>query len=266
VASATRRCEAALADVPLPLVSETLELALLWNAKAACTFAIKWLFFQEGVLDEALAYSPWVHHYRQQVYCDRPRYRDRARRIPALGDRVVKFVRDPFDRAVGAYLSYCRQASGWSAAQHGAMLTSIGRHLGRPVGDGQLFTFREFVSFLGSLDLASADIHVRCQTHPCERLGQLPQLSLVRVEEAASSLPALEDRLGLRRSDPASLRRSIHDTRRSATHRFAGDTPFGDDPAQVLPISAEFYDEALAREVSRLYAEDLERYGYRSPR
>src|SRR5262245_40111232 len=93
--SALTRCLDSFRDDPVPLYSEALDLAILWNAKAACTFAVKWLFYQEGVLDEALGFAPWPHDYRQQVYCQRPSYREDLARIPSLGPRAIKFVRNP---------------------------------------------------------------------------------------------------------------------------------------------------------------------------
>jgi hypothetical protein len=212
--SPEERCQRSLVHSPVPMISEPLDLAVLWNAKAGCTFAIKWLYFQEGILEEALEYASWPHQYRQQVYCKRPHYADGLKRIPSLGPRAIKFVRNPYDRAVGAYLSYSQQAYRLSSPQHVPVLKAIGSHLRREVGDGQLFTFREFVGFLGTLDLDTANIHVRRQISRCEQLDQLPELTLVRIEESDALLPRIEERLGLQPSDLAGLRRSRHHSKR----------------------------------------------------
>ncbi len=283
-------CLAALAREPLPLYSDGLDIALLWNAKAACTFAIKWFFFQDGVLDEAEVYAPWPHQYRQQVYCARPDYKDGIAAIPRLGPRAIKLVRDPFDRVVSSYLSYCTQAhrpaetslSGSVASsarrlregmligpatssQHVPMLKAIGRHLRRKVGDGNLFTFREWVGFLESLDLEEADIHVRRQLHPCERDGSLPELTVVRAEEAEEELPRLEEALGLRPSQYARLRRSRHHTERVDDARFVADERLGGAIGVSIPTTRWFYDVALIETVGRLYREDIDAYGYPAP-
>ncbi len=156
------------------------------------------MLFQEGLLDEAEAYAPWIHQYRQQVYCKRPGYTRSLRSIPELGPRTIKFVRDPFDRTVGAYLAFAQQAYRLASSQHEPMLRAIGSHLGRRVGEGDLFSFREFVSFLGSQDLGSANIHVRRQVHPCEIDGELPEMTVVKIEDAQSVMPPLEISLGLK--------------------------------------------------------------------
>jgi hypothetical protein len=259
------KCLEALARQPVPLVSDILDVAVLWSAKAGCTFAVKWLFFQEGILEEALGYSPWPHLYRQQVYCARPAYSDKVRRIPALGPRAVKFVRNPFDRAVSSYLSYCQAAHDRSHPGHMPVLASVGWFVGRAVDQGERFTFREWVGFLGTLDLDAADIHVRRQVGPCERLGLLPELRTLRIEESYELLPRLEDELGLRQSNLAGLRQSGHHTRREDVATFAGDTPFGPTRGVTVPGSPAFYDASLLQAVGELYREDIERYGYTGP-
>lgn len=280
-------------------------MAILWNAKAGCTFASKWLWFQEGLLDEALSYSPWPHEYRLQVYCRRPAYPERMGRIPELGSRALKFVRDPFDRTVSAYLSFSNQAyrlgnnRQTSAAEEASLqfrrllrhprarslgavasdarqiyvryrreravvLKAIGRYLGRPVGPGHPFTFREYVGYLGTLDLDRADPHIRRQISWCERLGQLPQLRIVRLEESASELPTIEDELGLRRSDLVRLRASRHHTSRRRSEEFAGDARIERTSDVEVPTTRSFYDDALIGQVADLYAEDFDAYGYPS--
>lgn len=282
-------CLASLRREPIPLCSEELGIALLWNAKAACTFAIKWLYWQEGLLEEAQAYAPWPHQYRQYVYCQRPHHAECLGRIPRMGPRVIKVVRNPFDRAVGAYLSYCNQAARRTRTrhdllaravvrrvrgrdhlpspdetdpQHARLLRSIGRQLGREVGNGGLFTFREFVGFLETLEIDTADMHLRSQVHPCERSGALDGISLVRVEEADREIPRLEEELGLRHADLVSLRRSRHHSERTEAASFAADSRFGDTLGTPVPASRWFYDQSLVERVGQLYREDIERYGY----
>ena len=298
-----RACLESLTDRPLPLYSDRLDVAVLWNAKAGCTFAVKWLFYHEGILDEALAYSPWVHEYRQQVYCRRPGYADKVRRIPALGPRAIKFVRNPFDRAVSSYLTFARLASPttspplrpilgdtlrsaarfarhprgrtrgallsegrrvytWFRREHAPVIKAISRHLDRPVGHGEGFTFREFVDALGSLDLDTANPHIKRQIGDCERLGQLPSMTVLRIEESGETLPWLEDELGLGHSDIARLSSSHHHTRRGEADGFVGDIRFDRSWEGPIPRARSFYDDALAAAVERLYGEDIETYGY----
>jgi hypothetical protein len=291
-----------LLEPPVPVYSDALDVAVLWNAKAGCTFAVKWLWYHEGRLDEAAAFHPWPHLYRQRVYYRRPGYEEQLRRIPALGPRCVKFVRDPYRRAVSGYLHVSvlaantsiprvrpfvrdslerigrlgRQPAGVGEAlrswtlearllarkRRSPLLAELGRYLGRTVGPGRPFTFREFVAYLGSVDLDVANTHYRRQSSAYERAGGLPDLTVLRIEESRELLPVIETSLGLRRSDHDLLLQSAHHSRRRVGDRFVGDDAFGGARAVPVPDADAFYDDALRSAVTWLYAEDFDRYGY----
>lgn len=257
-----RACISELTSGPVPLVSEVLDIALLWNAKAACTYAVKWLFWQEGILEEALSYSGWPHDYREQVFCQRPAHAESLRRIPHLGHRAIKFVRNPFDRAVGAYLFFAMWGQRRHDRQHPEVLDAIDTHLGHDIDAREPFSFREFVSFLSSLDLETADVHLRRQLSGCEKGGRLPDLSVVRVEESAVTLPELETRLGLRHADGERLRRSRHHTIRIKSDAFVGDERYVKTFNVPMPRSTSFYDDELEAVVAQLYRDDLDAYRY----
>ena len=36
-------------------------LVLIYTPKSGCTFAVKWFFAQTGLLEQALAFGPWIH-------------------------------------------------------------------------------------------------------------------------------------------------------------------------------------------------------------
>jgi hypothetical protein len=78
---------------------ESANLAVMWSYKAACTTVIKWLFQQNGLLPEALAYNSWVHKYRLRQYQKSERYLSRLKRLSSGGFEVVKIVRDPPGRS-----------------------------------------------------------------------------------------------------------------------------------------------------------------------
>jgi len=258
-------CRDSLHRAPVPIYSSAIPLAVLFSAKAGCTFATKWFLFQEGTLEEAMAYSDWPHRYRQDVIYQRPGYMDDVRKLLSLGPRVVKFVRDPYDRAVSSYLHFSHITQRDQPRLALPVLAAIGEHLGRPVGDGATFTFREFISFLSAQDMQTTDPHFRLQVSPCERAGRLADMHVVRIEDSRAELPRLEAELGLPASDYAELRRSPHHTARADLPGFFGDSPFADTRDEPTPKTIAFYDESILREVGRLYAEDIERYGYAAP-
>lgn len=256
-------CLQSLIREPMPLCSTELKLAVLWSAKAGCTFATKWFFYHSGLLEEAMPDGKgWVHEYRSKVFFKQPGYKKIVEQITLPSMRVVKFVRNPFERAVSSYLGYCQAAHRQAGGAHAKVLRGIHGYCGRPITRVQTFTFREFVGFLQSIDLNTCDIHFRIQTSPCERGGILPNLCIIRIEESATVLPGLEDQYGLRRSDLGSLRQSSHHALKSDNPGFFGDTQFIKTRGVDVPKARYFYDDALVADVLKIYKEDIERYSY----
>jgi len=249
---------------PIPLYSEDLRLTVLWSAKAGCTFAVKWFFLHAGVLKAALAHPPngWPHDYRNAVFCKRSGYLKGLPRAFGPDMHVVKFVRDPFERCVSAYLAYCQAAQKDKRSEHRGVLGGISAHVSRPVTPGETFTFREFVSFLGTLDLETCDMHLARQVSAWEKAGIAKEVEIVPIEISMSVLPFIERRLGLKTSDLALLRESGHHTVREVDAPFCGDRQFTRTAGLKCPPCGAFYDAELVAAVKSLYSEDFSRYGY----
>lgn len=81
-----------------------------WTPKAGCTIAMKMLFTYMNVLEEALEYKyprKWVHDFRQDVYYER--FGRVTEKHMKSSDYVkLKFVRNPFNRAVSSYIHCCK--------------------------------------------------------------------------------------------------------------------------------------------------------------
>ena len=83
------------------LVDRKSKVCMGWTARAACTFAVSIFLESVGLLDKALAYSPFVHNYREQRM-------DRlcvANLLVCSGPGVTSFkiVRNPFARAASTF-------------------------------------------------------------------------------------------------------------------------------------------------------------------
>jgi hypothetical protein len=234
---------------------ESANLAVMWSYKAACTTVIKWVFQQNGLLPEAMAYNSWVHKYRLREYQKSERYLSRLKRLSSGAFDVVKVVRDPLDRAVSSYIH---------AYRHGYDDGAIAKIVQRPLSRRQRFSFREFVSYLDQSDLLYCNPHHRVQVAPVERhvlFGTRPS-KIIKIEHGLNAeLSELERGLGLPATDFANpVFESDHHTVRTAQAGLAADlTHF---PRNAVPPAAVFYDRELAAKVARLYAEDFRHYGY----
>lgn len=252
-----RLVDDALRYEPWPLVLEHKRLAVLFSAKAGCTFVVKWFFAQAGLLEEAEAYPPWIHGYRHKVYYRSDGYRPRAVLQPGM--RVVKFVRNPYERAVSAYIHALR-----SRYEDGKLAAS----LGRPVDRRRRFSFREFVGHVeaDSVTVHRCNPHHRSQIHRLEERGLVGPAHLIRVEQARDQVPRLERKLGLAPTDYEALRHSAHHTERVADGSACADRcdwhqARGARHRQFPPTYC-FYDDDLLGRVCALYRQDFERYGY----
>jgi Sulfotransferase family len=234
---------------------ESANLAVMWSYKAACTTVIKWVFQQNGLLPEAMAYNSWVHKYRLRQYQKSERYLSRLKRLSSGGFDVVKVVRDPLDRAVSSYIH---------AYRHGYADEAIAKIVQRPLSRRQRFSFREFVSYLEQTDLLYCNPHHRVQVAPIERhvLFRTRPSKIIRIEHGLNAaLSALERELGLPATDFTNpVFESDHHTVRTAQAGSAADLVY--IPRHAVPPAAMFYDGELAAKVARLYAEDFRHYGY----
>jgi hypothetical protein len=234
---------------------ESANLAVMWSYKAACTTVIKWVFQQNGLLPEAMAYNSWVHKYRLREYQKSDRYLSRLKRLSRGSFEVVKIVRDPLDRAVSSYIH---------AYRHGYDDAAIANVVQRPLSYQKRFSFREFVAYLEQSDLRYCNPHHRVQTSPIERhvlFGTRPS-KIIRIEDGLNvALSELERRLGLPPTDFTNpVFESDHHTVRAAPAGLAADLLR--IPRNAVPPAAMFYDRELAAKIALLYAEDFSRYGY----
>jgi hypothetical protein len=234
---------------------EPADIAVMWSPKAACTTVMTWVFLQDGLLAEALAYSNWIHRYRLRRYQKDERYLRRLGNLRRYGRHVIKVVRNPFDRAVSSY---------FHAYRHGYEDLHLSSALGRPVDPAQRFSFREFVHFLDRVDITRCNLHHRVQATSLERhvlFGVKPH-RIIKIEDGLeAALGQVERQYGLPPTDFSNpVFRSHHHTSRIAADGLAADRR--DWSPRHLPPAAAFYDDDLVARVARLYAEDFRRYGY----
>ncbi|MEB3359772.1 MAG: sulfotransferase family 2 domain-containing protein [Synechococcales bacterium] len=247
---------AALLSEPRPLFSNKHNLTMLFSAKAGCTFAAKWFFYQAGLLDAAEAYHSWIHNFRVQVFYKSAEYRESIDSMLDSSTNTIKIVRNPYSRAVSSYIH---------AIKYGYADTEMKAYLGREVTSERKFSFREFVGYLSSIDLWNCDIHHRIQVSLLEREAFLKVDYTVHLEESLTRLKSIEMELNLKDSNYSLLSKSSHHTSRAEFDDFSGDKIFclrPSDKSEFIPHAKSFYDDELQAKISYLYAIDFLQYGY----
>ena len=239
------------------LFLENKDIAILWSAKSGCTLAVKWFFYQRGELETAQDYSPWIHDYRIQVYRQSNAYKMGVHRAEYGKMRYVRFVRNPFSRAVSSYLHMVRTVG------NDEFHRPFNEFLGRDIEKDSNATFREFVDFLSDIDVQDCDIHYRQQAHQIEVNKLIDVDCVVHLENIERELVAVTRRYGLKPSSVSELSSSHHNTRRSVVRdSFVGDIPHHRTEEDVYPDYRDFYDSELIERITDIYANDFGRYGY----
>jgi len=250
---------------PLPLHQPGFPVVVCWSAKSGCTTVLKWFLAHNGLLDEALAYSPWIHEYRQQKF-QVAGYRRQCERLFRTGHAnrfIVKVIRDPATRAVSSFLHFLR--AGDDNAQWPA--TSLVKQWKAAAGIERQsgLTFRQFLTWVTEQQFKRVvlDPHFRPQ-FDAQQDSHVD--AYICLEDLAAGLRAVEDFVGLSHVDVHALSESPHHNPMTAGH--AWPTVAADFPAdrstfdqRGTPPAEAFLDPHTLRLIRIVYGEDYDAYG-----
>ncbi|RMG73749.1 MAG: hypothetical protein D6711_10295 [Chloroflexi bacterium] len=245
-----------LQEIPKPLFFKDKKLALFWSAKAGCTFAIKWFFFQIGCLEAASFYHKWIHKYRQEVFYESQGYKLHIQDILKPDTNIIKFVRNPYARVVSSYIH---------AINTGYEDKRISVFLNRVIDQDNGFSFIEFIDYLESIDLRNCNGHHKIQVHISEAEKLVNINYIIRLENSFEELKKIEFQLGLKSSNLTELSSSHHHSIRDRDNSFCGDRRFCVSKLnknRYFPKSPCFYNEDLKNRVNKLYELDFNTYQY----
>jgi Sulfotransferase family len=239
---------------PLPIIFPAKRLVLLFSAKAGSTFAVKWFFYQMGLLDQANEYSDWVHDYRLEIYYASQGYPEQFMAFLQKKYWVIKCVRDPFKRAVSSYIHALKNTY---EDKH------ISRFLKRPINRDNSFSFREFVGYLETLKLGECNIHHRRQVELLELNGTIKIDELVKLTDSSARIAEIEKKYDLSGSQSVNFKDSPHHIERHEEIQFCCNDYFSRNNNNLsFPRYTYFFDIELEAIIARLYEEDFRQYDY----
>ena len=257
---AVRRRTNHLIRSPLgPLIHPEARMIVIFSPKSACTSVVIWFLHHLGHAERARQYSEWPHHYRAQVYYQSSLFRD-ACNLDLTNFRVVRVVRDPFDRAASSFRH---------AQRSGVADDAFAKLLGLSDAAHKGVSFCDFLDLLDRLDLTNCDEHLRLQHHPVEGRLQLTHLINISIEDLFERLNMVEADLGLPITDFTALDWLTDLDRRR--RRFNGAIDVAD--AYTMPLTRRqaqrgpwpnyhaLLTQAARERISRLYAADISAYG-----
>lgn len=202
---------------PRPLFNPGERLVSLWAPKAACTVVLVWHLSRIGALRAAFDYHAWPHRYRTDVMERGRLQRDSLNHFQPKDYVVVRFVRDPFKRAVSAYRHALRYHL--MPKPGGFPVNLIRRHR---LDADRGYSFVTFLETVAEWPFRALDIHLRPQMHPIESLLTPDVVVNADAGSLTDQINALETALGLTPTDFPALSWLHHDARRR--HARSGDS------------------------------------------
>ena len=238
------------------------------SPKAGHTVVLTLLFRALGLLEEALAYDPngrTVHPYRFGVYnrrlCEEfsPRYL--LSFLTSQDAHRIKFVRNPFERAVSSYLQVHRN---YRPGQ--PLFKAVQRDFG--IGDMEWidWSFREFLLRLAKVDRCGCDPHYRRQQFSYE--PQVCQYSrYYKIEKLDDAIQDLEREFALNLKHPELLKQFHHTIRCEVDVPCVANLPFRELQSltaggNTFPACRHFYNRETTGLVTEIFRGDFELYGY----
>jgi hypothetical protein len=242
--------------LPRPLIDPNARIVVLFSPKSACTSVAIWFFHQLVGEAPVRALNDWPHIYRNEVYYQSDTYREVCASDLA-GFKVIRVVRDPFERAASAY-------------RHALRTLLAEREMVKVVGPDILhegFSFDTYLTFLEQIDLGTCNPHFRPQRHPLEEALPIDYLINISRENLFGRLGDIERELGLKPTGP-----SIHEWVRDVEGRRYTPTPenFANGDSVVLtkkhartgpwPRSQDLLTPRARERLAKLYAVDIRAY------
>jgi hypothetical protein len=236
-----------------PLIYPEKKLCLFFSAKSGCTFATKWFFYQQGLLDQALAYNKFVHEYRRHIYVKSEIYKNELKHVLSDDYIRIKLVRSPYTRAVSSYIH---------AIKSNHVDTEISTFLNRPLTEKCRFSFEEFISFLEKTGVIFCNPHNRIQALPEELQNKLSFSYIIKLENAMHEFKKLETKLNLKKADLESLSKSFHHRIKLPSNEYNGNKHLGRLDNTFYAYES-FYNDTLKDKVMKLYSSDFTQYQYK---
>ncbi len=252
----------------IPLYDPDFPAIVMWSEKAGCTSAAKWFFWHIGRLEEALAYNHWVHRFRSEVFTQSDDYLDRCLAAMKAGMPIIKFTRNPYDRAYSGFMGLCRSRvlenpNHWTTKARAAVI----RHLfGKHTPIDQAFSFADYVDWLVVQKEADLDLHLAPQKRTLETSYKVTPLQL---EMEGGPFAHAEAMFGLRSSaEELKLFSSRHHHNRMTLDEEAqrGALSVPRSVTVLRPESPDISNTVIAKQLGDklgpYFAADFEAYGY----
>lgn len=210
-----------------------------WTEKAGCTIVCKMFFDAMGILQESLDYSSWIHDYRQNKFYEKF---GRVMEDMLYSDKFVKmkFVRNPYTRAVSSY---------FTAYDNNKLHLAGFEHLD--------LSFYDFLLLVKQGKIVNP--HWRTQYNEIESSFNFDEI--IKIENLEQEVKRLNQKYDLNlKLYTHSKHHREKDTNKS---EFIGRKKYSEfENYQIIPDYINFYDDETKLLVSQIYEKDIKTYNY----
>lgn len=243
-----------------PLINPDRRIMVYWSPKSACTSVYVWFAALGGFVDEVQSFNAKAPHQHRTKVFNRSAFFQRGIGMDPAELRVVKVLRDPFDRAVSIYRHALKTgfAEGDMGAFSGGRLTAAGG-----------YSFHQFLDLVEALDLGRANIHYRPQLHVHESVRRPDRIINISKEDMFGALNDFAVSCGLAPVDLADFDwlRAIEHGRKAKSQPVEGegvDFMSFDQQAALgaapFPTYAQLLTPAARERIRQIYRVDFEAY------
>ncbi len=208
-----------------------------WTPKAGCTIICKMIFDHMGILEEALKYNRWIHHYRLNKFY---RKYGKVTKSKLIDDKYIKikFVRNPYTRAVSSYL-------------HVMKTNTLPRGL-----KNRDISFYDFLILIKEKHIPY-NVHWGLQKLEIENKKTIFN-EIIQIEYLDNEIQRLNIKYNL---DLKTKYNSTHHVKNKVNiNTFCGKINFSE--LKVMPTYNNFYNDEIKLLVDNIYGEDIITYNY----
>lgn len=211
-----------------------------WTPKAGVqSIVCKMIFNKLNILNEALNLHYWIHIYREKKYYKK--YGKVNKKMLSNKNIIkIKFVRNPYDRAVSSYLHACD--------------TIILRKV-----DKDDISFEVFLKLLVKNELPN-NPHYNLQSFEIENNAGLVFDKIIKLEKLDKHLEELKQEYNL---ELENIFTSNHNRSTNAKNinYYIGNLNFY-EIKKLIPTYNNFYNNETKELVEKIYGKDIELYNY----
>ena len=227
------------------IIDEQHKAILIWTPKAGCTLGISIMFQHMGVFQTALTYKrKGLHGYRVDVHYRTTGFVDYNKHLLSKQYRVLKLIRNPYDRAVSQYL-FCMRVENLTDSFK-EYLQILKQHSMSYVVHGKshsLITKHSIVQYITNEEQYVTDY--------------------LHLETIQSDLQRVNQKYGWSLSIPLNVPTGHHvprDDTVASKIEYLGNTPFPRLPKKVPSSYDCFYNSETSKLVEELYVDDFSHY------